>query len=401
MTRTVGRSEDWKFDVNTGEQNADIVQRYTRGSVDRDGSRFYHSFSGHERNRFFLNHHGERFTDISAISGLDNIADGRAFVLWDFDRDGWQDIALVNANTPLLNIYRNEIGSRAGGNNSASPPVIAVRFVGGNRTAKPSREFGPRDGYGAMATVVLADMTLKREHRCGEGFAAQNSATMLIGIGNRSVAKSVVVRWPSGKTQSIENVRAGTLLTAYENATDSPDGSGFTSQQYVRPSVAERRPDVKVNGPDRLLSVVLDSAPAPASASVELRMYTTMATWCAACKRHLPQLAHLRSLFSASELEMYGVPADPIDSREKLVEYSAKHRPAYQMLSDISSEDRTRVLGVIRTITKSEALPSTIVTNRDGKVLACFPGVPTASEVARLRDTSPVQTRQRKNNFPD
>ena len=392
LAQTLGRSEDWKFDVNTGRQNEEIVQRYTRESVDRDGSRFYHSFSGHERNRFFLNHHGERFTDISAISGLDNIADGRAFVLWDFDRDGWQDIALVNANTPLLNIYRNEIGSRAGGNNSAPPPMIAVRFVGGNHTAKPSKEFGPRDGYGALVRVTLDEMTITREHRCGEGFAAQNSATMLIGIGNHPVAKSVVVRWPSGKTQSIENVRAGTLLTAYENPKDSPDGSGFTSQRYVRPSVADPRSSVKRDGPDRSLSLVLDGAAAPASPAVKLRMYTTTATWCAACKRHLPQLAHLRSLFSEGELEMFGVPADPIDSREKLDAYAAKHRPAYRMLSGISPEDRTRVLDVIRTITKSEGLPSTIVTNRDGKVLACFPGVPTASEVARLRDTSPVQT---------
>ena len=45
------------------------------------------------------------------FSGLDTPADSRGFVLWDYDHDGWQDIAVVNANEPLLNLYHNEIAS--------------------------------------------------------------------------------------------------------------------------------------------------------------------------------------------------------------------------------------------------------------------------------------------------
>ncbi len=67
------------------------------------------SFSGKERNRLFLSRNAKQFVDLSAISGLDNIADSRVFVVWDFDRDGWQDIAVANSNAPLLSIYRNEL----------------------------------------------------------------------------------------------------------------------------------------------------------------------------------------------------------------------------------------------------------------------------------------------------
>ena len=88
-----------------------MARRYQDGGVVADGKQLRHSFSGHERNHLFLNRDGKRFDDVSVISGLDNIADSRAFVYWDYDRDGWQDIALVNANYPLLNFYRNEIGS--------------------------------------------------------------------------------------------------------------------------------------------------------------------------------------------------------------------------------------------------------------------------------------------------
>ena len=65
------------------------------------------SHSGHERNRLFLNRAGEQFVDVSGVSGLDDAADGRSFALLDFDRDGWLDIAVVNANAPLLRLYRN------------------------------------------------------------------------------------------------------------------------------------------------------------------------------------------------------------------------------------------------------------------------------------------------------
>jgi len=66
------------------------------------------SFSGHERNHLFLNR-GDRFVEASAISGLDDIADSRAFGILDFDRDGWSDFAVVNANSPLFELFRNEI----------------------------------------------------------------------------------------------------------------------------------------------------------------------------------------------------------------------------------------------------------------------------------------------------
>ena len=73
---------------------------------------------------------GERFADVSGVSGLDSLADGRVFVLWDYNRDGAQDIAHVNANFPLLSAYENRItaGQEELGN------LIALRFEGGNRT---------------------------------------------------------------------------------------------------------------------------------------------------------------------------------------------------------------------------------------------------------------------------
>ena len=229
-------SQDWKSE----QLEADFI-------VDKkSGQKKMHSFSAHERNCLFLNRSGKEFADLSLLSGVDNIADGRTFVYWDYDRDGWQDIALVNANSPLLNFYHNSIGQLAR-NSGNSGHIIAVRYVGANRAAVPSPGAACRDGYGAKVEVKLGQLTLKREHRCGEGFSAQNSATMIIGIGNYIAARSLTVRWPSGKSHTIENVLHGTQLTAYENADESADSSGFDAAPYGNPtgatvqSIADRR----------------------------------------------------------------------------------------------------------------------------------------------------------------
>ena len=235
-----------------------------------------HSLSGNERDHYFANRGGRSFEDLSAISGLDNPSDGRGFAVLDYDRDGWQDVALVNANQPLFNLYHNEMPAA-----QVSGGMIAIRFVGGNRKPAASKEFSARDGYGARVTANLGDTRLIREHRCGDGFAAQHSATMILGIGARPAAAKIEIRWPSGKTTSTNNVPEGTLLTAYENAADSPANeafvrTGYRAKRAERPTRASERPVFDVAARD-----------ASARADGRLRVYTTMATWCPSCKKQL------------------------------------------------------------------------------------------------------------------
>ena len=194
------------------------------------------SFSGNERDSVYLNKEGKDFVSISGITGLDDPGDGRSFAVLDYDRDGWPDLVVASATAPTLQLYRNQMGdkSSAGVRNNR---MLAVRFVGGNQKAAPSSEWSNRDGYGAMLTLELDDMTIVREHRAGEGLAAQNSATMLVGIGERSAAKSLKVRWPSGKTQDLGKVQANTLVTVYENPANSPTGTAFAAKPYKIESI--------------------------------------------------------------------------------------------------------------------------------------------------------------------
>ena len=357
--------------------------RATSDWLAKPGGEISLSVSGYERNRLFLSAAGRQFRDLSGVSGLDALTDGRAFAVTDYDRDGWQDVAVVNVNAPWLQLFHNDIGGQGGTGN-----VIAVRFVGGNHSSAASNDYGPRDGYGAKITVSVGNTELLREHRCGEGLAAQNSATLVVGIGDRAAAEAVAVRWPSGAVQQTGRVEAGTLLTVFENPAQSPTGEVFIAERYAR-SAPVGRADWRGDEDDaefRRLSFAGDASAVSdeARAGPKLRMYTSTATWCPSCKASLPQLRTLRDSFTAGELEMSGVPIDPEEGRKKLDAYAAKYQPAYRLRMDLGSEQVASFSATLAEATGLDALPSTLITNADGRILLAMGGVPTISEVRRL-----------------
>ena len=197
----------WKSDPQTGVE-APAIERLTH-YYGPDYHR--HSYSGYERNKLYLNLGGETFADISGVSGADNIADSRSWAALDYDRDGWTDIALVNANTPLLNLYRNRIGERSQFNH------IKVCLIGGARAGDSSVGWSNRDAVGAVVEVNVGDRTLRRNRQLGEGFAAQNSAMLTIGIGVSLAADSIEVTWPSGKVTRVDTpTSAGSFVNIDE-----------------------------------------------------------------------------------------------------------------------------------------------------------------------------------------
>jgi len=202
--------------------NALPLDRRTKGGA---------SLSGNERDSLFLAKAGKDFTNISGISGLDDPGDGRSFAVLDFDRDGWPDLIVASANFPTFQLYRNQMGDKTSGGVQQNR-MIAVRLVGGNAAAEPSREWSNRDAVGAVMMADLGGQVIVREHHAGEGLAAQNSPTTLIGIGQHDGVTSLKVKWPSGKMQEIGKVPAGAFVTVYENPEQSPDHKAATMKPY-------------------------------------------------------------------------------------------------------------------------------------------------------------------------
>ena len=366
----------------TGVEQPEIDMRLGGGEL-VDGKFVAHSLSGNERNHLFLSREGKRFTDVSLVSGLDTPADSRGFVLWDYDRDGWQDVALVNANAPLLNVYRNRLGDTVHGDqlDEEGGSFLALRFRGANRSSQADSR-ACRDGFGALVTVALADKTIKREHRCGEGYATQNSQTMIVGLGNCAQAKLVTVRWPSGAEATIHDVAAGTMLTLHENKSESPDGTGFGQTEYRSPFKFQHQPlGTRESSPSIDLADFV--IPARGEHVGRLIVMSTMATWCESCKKHLPQHRKLRDSFDADELTLLGIPIDATDTREKLAEYVERWSPAYELVRNVTPAGRDAIQRVINESVPLDTLPSSLIMGSDGHVLTVMTGLPTVSEVRK------------------
>ncbi len=338
------------------------------------------SWSGNERNHLFLGTGKEdAFLRLSGISGLDDPGDSMSASLLDFDRDGWMDVALGNISKPRFRLLHNRVRQRQ---RDGANHFVALRLVGGNESSRPRRGFSPRDAIGARVELELDNARhIVREHRYHDGFKAQHSSTMLVGIGNsRRVAKLHVV-WPSGRKQSVADVVAGSLVTLYEDALHSPTGRAAVRETYRRePAGAEA-------SALRLEHVHGERG---------LTIYTTMSTACGSCARSLPDLRALREAFNEEALTLVGIPVDPSDTIATLQSYVAAKNPAYAPAIGLPEEDLARVRRAVATHLhgKGDSTPASIVTDPSGRILAARWGVPTLSEVRRLRAGAGIGARQ-------
>ena len=297
------------------------------------------SISGHERNKLFINHGGQDFEDVSLSSGGDSIADGRCFSIWDYDHDGGQDLALINMNSPHLQILRNQIPDRAERTNG----FIAIRLIGGNHDSQPSTQWSNRNGIGAQIIVTVGDRSFINELHCGEGFSSQNSNTIVVGIGDNRSADQIAVKWPSGQSSHSGSVQAGSLVSFHENAEHAAEVRSPVVERYKAvETVAISTPPVATDG------ILNYPVPAVRSDESEMRVMITMATWCESCRKHLEAVGQLREETDELDISWFGVPVDGADSSIELKDYANKYAVPYQMLDDLESKYRQQTAKWIR-----------------------------------------------------
>lgn len=350
------------------------------------------SFSGFEINHLWLNQQGKDFYYVAGISGADHDGDSRSMALLDFDRDGYLDFALANANAPKLQLYRNQMGDMLAEERRSTP--VYVQFVGGGKTAKPNREWGNRDGIGAKVWVEAGGMKYLREYRNGEGLGAQNSAVLHLGLGSARKADRLTVVWPNGKQRTLENVAAGTLVTAFENPADAPDGSGF---QIGPRTPVERLKPVKEGGGRQPLahSPELEQLMA-GQTKAPIRMVMAWFVDCSACKKVYPSVNAVRAAFAEDQLAIFGLNNNTGDSVAEMTESIQKFGVRLQNLESRKSSDIEAWKSLVDKLLKptkttkgavakaSEATPVTLFLDAHGNVLHAMYLFPTVSEAAKI-----------------
>jgi hypothetical protein len=143
---------------------------------------------------------GGRFEDVSATAGdaitAPNLGRGCAF--GDLNNDGRIDVVVNNLDGPP-SVLRNE-----GGN---SNNWLLVKCVGTKSN---------RSAVGARVRVVTGDHSQIDEVMSGSGYYSQNDLRLHFGLGSASRIDLVEVKWPSGATQSIRDVKANQILRIEE-----------------------------------------------------------------------------------------------------------------------------------------------------------------------------------------
>lgn len=155
------------------------------------------SFAGYQRNALFRNNGDGTFTEVGFLEGVDRVEDGYIIAPVDIDGDGKQDMVLRNTDPAV---------------DQSFAPVIALQnqLPGNTLTVALHSATGNTDGLGARVTVHIGDKIISREIRSVSG-AVQGEPVAYFGLGDATAVDKIVVTWPGGQRQEMENVAMGSL----------------------------------------------------------------------------------------------------------------------------------------------------------------------------------------------
>jgi enediyne biosynthesis protein E4 len=158
------------------------------------------SLSGYQQKHVWLNDGAGKFVDVAQAVGVTDTHDGRAVALADLWNRGLLDVIVANQRGPLL-LYRNTVAPE---NNWIE---FALEGTKSNRSA-----------IGAQIALFWNGQEQIQEVSGGCGFAAQNDRRLHFGLGKNPQIEKAVIRWPSGKVQTLHSLVPGKLYKIEEPA---------------------------------------------------------------------------------------------------------------------------------------------------------------------------------------
>ncbi len=78
--------------------------------------------------------------------------------------------------------------------------------VGHHLTLRLVSTKSARDAIGTAVELTVGGKTLMRQLTAGDGFQASNERILVFGLGEKTAADSISIRWPSGQSQKLSSV---------------------------------------------------------------------------------------------------------------------------------------------------------------------------------------------------
>lgn len=148
------------------------------------------------------------FSKVTKEWGIDEPSFSNGAVYADLDNDGDLDFVINNINDEAF-LYENTADNKKGKNN-----YLNIQFVS---------EGANRNGIGAIAELHYDHGKLQvYEHTPYRGYLSSVQMGAHFGLDTITLVDSVIIKWPDGKQQLLNNVKAGQTITVKHNDATIP-----------------------------------------------------------------------------------------------------------------------------------------------------------------------------------
>ena len=157
------------------------------------------------RGQYFANLGNGRFMELPATQLGDYFAReqlGRGMARLDWNRDGRDDFAVSNLDTPASLVTNTS---------AATGHFLALQLRGVQSS---------RDAIGATVIARIGGRTVTRQLTAGDGYQASNQRQVVLGLAADRIVDELLVRWPAGQEQCFRQVAGDAEYLLVESRRD-------------------------------------------------------------------------------------------------------------------------------------------------------------------------------------